>query len=70
MILRKIWLRTILLALPVAVAGAVYANLQMAATAQAQAYICPFTGEQLRCEQCCPRNHAPCDQCDDGEARQ
>jgi cytochrome c-type biogenesis protein CcmH/NrfF len=68
MILRKIWLRTILLALPVAVAGAVYANSQMAA--KAQAYICPLTGEDLRCEQCCPLNRAPCDQCDDGEAGQ
>lgn len=56
MITRKKWLWTILLALPLATAGAIYANSQVYANAQAQAYVCPLTGEELRCEQCCPLN--------------
>ena len=48
---RRKWLWAVVLALPLAVAGGwVYAN------AQAQAYICPLTGEQLPCEKCCPLN--------------
>ena len=50
---RRNWIWTALAALPLAVAGAVYANTQ----AQS-AYICPVTGEQLPCEKCCPLNRA------------
>jgi hypothetical protein len=48
---RKKWLWTAMLALPLAVAGVVYANSQ-----QARSFICPLTGEQLPCEKCCPLN--------------
>jgi hypothetical protein len=48
---RRKWLWTALLALPLAVAGVVYANSQ-----QARSYICPITGEELPCEKCCPLN--------------
>ena len=48
---RRKWLWTALLALPLAVAGVVYANSQ-----QARSYICPITGEELACPNCCPLN--------------
>jgi hypothetical protein len=46
---RRKWLWTAVLALPLAVAGVVYAS-------QARSYTCPLTGEQLPCEKCCPLN--------------
>lgn len=64
MLARKIWLCSLLLALPLLVAGAVYAG------AKNHSYICPLTGEELRCSQCCRLNHSFCDQCDDGEEGQ
>lgn len=48
---RRKWLWTALLALPLAVAGVVYANSQ-----QARSYVCPITGEELPCPNCCPLN--------------
>jgi hypothetical protein len=46
---QKKWLLSALVALPLAVAGIVYAN------SQAQTgFTCPLTGEQLPCEKCCP----------------
>ena len=66
---RRKWLWTLLLALPIAVAGGlVHAN------SQRQGYTCPLTGEQLPCEKCCPLNEGaftcpvtgeelPCPQC-------
>jgi hypothetical protein len=47
----KKWLLSALLALPLAVAGIVYANSQTRT-----GFTCPITGEQLPCEQCCPLN--------------
>lgn len=47
---RRKWLWTGLLAVPLAIAGAVYANLP------GRSYTCPITGEELRCERCCPLN--------------
>jgi hypothetical protein len=48
---RRKWLWTALLTLPLGIAGTlVYAN------AQARTYTCPLTGEQLKCEKCCPLN--------------
>jgi hypothetical protein len=41
---------TAFLAVPLAVAGVVYANSQM------RGYTCPLTGEHLPCEKCCPLN--------------
>ena len=48
-----------LLSLPLIAAGFAYANAQKPAqekvqTAQAQGYICPATGEELPCQDCCP----------------
>lgn len=48
------WLWTALLALPlVAGGGLVYANSQQAS---AETYVCPVTGEELPCPNCCPLN--------------
>jgi hypothetical protein len=48
---RRKWLWTALLALPLSVAGGVlYAN------SGAASFICPVTGEQLPCANCCPLN--------------
>jgi hypothetical protein len=61
----KRWLLTILLAVPLAAAGVVYAS------SQAQTYICPVTGEQLRCPQCCPlTEHSLCDDCEHDEKKE
>jgi len=49
--IRRKWLWSVLLALPLAVAcGLVYAN------SFARPYVCPITGEVLACEKCCPLN--------------
>lgn len=68
--IRRKWLWTAVLAVPLAVAGGlVYAN------ARAASFTCPLTGEQLPCERCCPLNEQqpytcpvtgeelPCEQC-------
>jgi hypothetical protein len=47
---RRTWLWTALLALPLALAGVVFAN------AKARSYTCPLTGEELPCPKCCPLN--------------
>ncbi len=48
---RRKWLWTALLGLPLAVAGVVYANSQVRS-----GYVCPITGEELPCPNCCPLN--------------
>lgn len=50
-----------LLSLPFLAAGFVYANAQKPAqenvqTPQVAGYVCPLTGEQLPCQECCPVN--------------
>jgi len=50
---RRNWLWAALLAVPLAVVGVVYA------TQQARPYVCPLTGENLPCEDCCPLNAQP-----------
>lgn len=60
-IVGKSWLCPLLFALPLLIAGADYAS------SQTRSYICPLTGKELPCPQCCPLNHTPCDQCDDGK---
>jgi len=52
---RSKWLLTGLLALPLAIAGVLYANATKAQPAQC-GYTCPLTGEQLPCPNCCPLN--------------
>ena len=47
---RRKWLWAAVL--PLAVAGAVYAN------SQAQSYTCSLTGEKLPCPKCCPLNQS------------
>lgn len=49
---RRKWLWTALLALPLGVAGGLYAD------SQARTYVCPITGEPLQCEKCCPLNQS------------
>ncbi|MBI3837688.1 MAG: hypothetical protein HY288_07115 [Planctomycetia bacterium] len=46
--IRRDWLWLAVLALPLVVAGAVYAG------SQARTYTCPLTGEELPCPNCCP----------------
>lgn len=47
---RRKWLWSALLALPLAVAGAVLAS------SQGRSYVCPITGQVLPCAKCCPLN--------------
>jgi hypothetical protein len=49
--IRKKWLWTALLAMPLVVASFVYANSQAGS-----GYVCPITGVTLPCEKCCPLN--------------
>lgn len=51
---RRNWLWAVVLAVPMAVAGTLYA----ANTQRASGYTCPVTGENLPCEKCCPLNGA------------
>jgi hypothetical protein len=64
---RSKWLWATLLALPLAVAGAVYATTQASATSTTEGFTCPITGEQLPCPNCCPlqQESAPCSPSDD-----
>mgnify|MGYP006969344035 CR=1 FL=1 len=50
---RKLILTT-LLALPLGIAGLVYAGVQANAESNAAGYVCPVTGEELPCPKCCP----------------
>lgn len=57
----RMWMWAVLLIVPLAVAGGlVYAkSIGQGAEAQradALGYVCPLTGEELRCEKCCPLN--------------
>ncbi len=53
--MRRKWLLTSLLALPLAIGGIVYAKATRPQPAQSS-YTCPLTGEELRCPKCCPLN--------------
>jgi hypothetical protein len=53
------WMWAALLALPLGVGGLVYAGTQFQAAKAPQAaagYVCPITGEELPCPNCCPLN--------------
>ncbi|MBX9679520.1 MAG: hypothetical protein K2X38_12210 [Gemmataceae bacterium] len=52
---RRKWLWTAALAVPLIVAGTLYAANTQKATA---GYTCPITGENLPCSKCCPLNGA------------
>ena len=56
----KKWLWALLLAIPIALGGLVFANTQVQSNEQggqdAAAFICPITGEELPCPKCCPLN--------------
>ena len=58
--MRKKLIWTALLALPLAVAGLVYGQTLVQRHSekpqQAEAFICPLTGEELPCPNCCPLN--------------
>jgi len=48
------WIWAALLAVPLAVVGGVvYAKSQQASTS---GFVCPITGEELPCRNCCPLN--------------
>jgi uncharacterized membrane protein len=55
---KKRWILSALLALPLAAAGLTYGQaLVRADHAQKNpAYVCPLTGEELPCPNCCPLN--------------
>ena len=58
---KKTMIGAALLALPLAVGGLVLANSQLGtpdepARPQEQKFICPLTGEELPCPNCCPLN--------------
>lgn len=57
MMLRKKWLWAVLLALPLVGGGVVYGLSAKGNRAPASAgYVCPLTGEELSCPDCCPLN--------------
>lgn len=50
------WIWAVVAALPLAVAGGLlYAKSQPNST---EGYVCPITGEELPCPECCPLNQA------------
>jgi len=55
---KKKWILSALLALPLAAAGLAYGqSLARADQPQKSAgYVCPWTGEELPCPNCCPVN--------------
>lgn len=56
--LRKRWLWALVLALPLAAAGVAYGMAVKGKEAKpAAGYICPLTGEELPCPECCPLNN-------------
>ena len=56
--MRRNWLWAMLLLLPLAIGGLVYAGAQASADTQTSeaGFICPLTGEELPCPNCCPLN--------------
>jgi hypothetical protein len=55
------WIWTVVAAVPLAIAGGLlYANAQSKADQPQHAggYVCPITGEELPCPNCCPLNNA------------
>lgn len=54
--MRKNWIWTSLLALPLAVGGWVYAGVQTNPDSPSNegGFVCPVTGEELPCPKCCP----------------
>jgi len=56
--MKRRWISTVLLAVPLVVAGLVYGYSRSRAdekTTEA-GYTCPLTGEELPCPKCCPLN--------------
>jgi hypothetical protein len=55
---RRKWILTALLALPLAAAGLVYGQSLIGAgqSENSAGYVCPLTGEELPCPNCCPLN--------------
>jgi hypothetical protein len=50
------WIWLSLLSLPLAMGGLVYASSHKSDKANAEGYVCPVTGEELPCTNCCPLN--------------
>lgn len=53
---RRKWLLTALLALPLAAAGLAYGTTLVRQPQKSAGYVCPLTGEELPCPNCCPLN--------------
>lgn len=55
---KRKWLLTALLALPLAAAGVAYgrALVRVEHGQETAGYVCPLTGEELPCPNCCPLN--------------
>ena len=57
--MNRTWIAAVLVALPLAIGGLAYAAAQSSGgspAASADGFVCPVTGEELRCENCCPLN--------------
>jgi hypothetical protein len=52
--MRKWIIRSLLVALPVAICAGAVAHRAQAASENPAGYICPITGEVLPCPACCP----------------
>jgi len=53
------WILAALVGLPLVVSGLMFAPSHSAGDAQAanpQGFVCPITGENLPCQECCPLN--------------
>lgn len=59
--LRKRWRLAALLALPLAISGLAFGGTLVNADAaqQSAGYVCPLTGEELPCSNCCPVSREP-----------
>ncbi len=53
---RKKWLWAMLVSVPVAIGGLVYAGVHTDTDSQSKevGFVCPITGEELPCPNCCP----------------
>lgn len=50
------WIWALLAALPLTLGGLLYASSQ-ARPASEEGFVCPLTGEELPCSNCCPLNN-------------
>lgn len=51
------WMWLSLLSVPLAMGGLALANSHQSEKANSPGYVCPVTGDELPCPNCCPLNH-------------